>query len=113
MVEIEIKICVCNLICFAFQFPWILCDYTSEMLDLSNPEVFRDLSKPIGVVNPKNEEEVREKLVDTKLYFIILPSLCIVKFRIVFDLFHYISMSSIKLYFTTTTTTNTNVPFRG
>ncbi|GFR76164.1 neurobeachin-like protein 1 [Elysia marginata] len=42
-------------------FPWILVDYTSEHLDLENPAVFRDLSRPIGVVNPKNEDEVREK----------------------------------------------------
>ncbi|KAK3582874.1 hypothetical protein CHS0354_012486 [Potamilus streckersoni] len=42
-------------------FPWILSDYTSEELDLENPAVFRDLSKPIGVVNPKNEQDVREK----------------------------------------------------
>ena len=44
-----------------FQFPWILSDYTSDNLDLEKPEVFRDLSKPVGVLNPKNEEEVREK----------------------------------------------------
>ncbi|KAK0040263.1 neurobeachin-like protein 1, partial [Biomphalaria pfeifferi] len=42
-------------------FPWILTDYTSKHLDLENPKSFRDLSKPIGVVNPRNEEEVREK----------------------------------------------------
>lgn len=42
-------------------FPWILADYSSEVLDLANPATFRDLSKPIGVVNPKNEEEVRAK----------------------------------------------------
>ncbi|RUS76849.1 hypothetical protein EGW08_015382, partial [Elysia chlorotica] len=42
-------------------FPWILVDYFSEHLDLENPAVFRDLSRPIGVVNQKNEEEVREK----------------------------------------------------
>ncbi|XP_072337816.1 neurobeachin-like protein 1 isoform X1 [Scyliorhinus torazame] len=42
-------------------FPWILSDYTSEELDLNNPEVFRDLSKPIGVVNEKNAKAVREK----------------------------------------------------
>ncbi|XP_063708929.1 neurobeachin-like protein 1 [Culicoides brevitarsis] len=42
-------------------FPWILADYTSDELDLSKPESFRDLSKPIGVVNPKNESEVRAK----------------------------------------------------
>ncbi|XP_031760024.1 neurobeachin-like protein 2 isoform X1 [Xenopus tropicalis] len=42
-------------------FPWILRDYVSETLDLNNPEVFRDLSKPIGVVNEKHAREVKEK----------------------------------------------------
>ncbi|XP_059134551.1 neurobeachin-like protein 1 isoform X2 [Peromyscus eremicus] len=42
-------------------FPWILQDYTSEELDLNNPTVFRDLSKPIGVVNEKNAKAMREK----------------------------------------------------
>uniref|UniRef100_A0A3P8SL52 Neurobeachin-like protein 2 n=1 Tax=Amphiprion percula TaxID=161767 RepID=A0A3P8SL52_AMPPE len=42
-------------------FPWVLCDYTSPELDLENPAVFRDLSKPIGVVNPRHAQNVREK----------------------------------------------------
>ncbi|XP_068086135.1 neurobeachin-like protein 1 [Anabrus simplex] len=42
-------------------FPWIIADYTSETLDLENPNSFRDLSKPIGVVNPKNIPEVKAK----------------------------------------------------
>ncbi|KAJ8255639.1 hypothetical protein COCON_G00195030 [Conger conger] len=42
-------------------FPWILTDYTSEELDLSDPRVFRDLSKPIAVVNERNAKAVREK----------------------------------------------------
>ncbi|XP_028924584.1 neurobeachin-like protein 1 isoform X1 [Ornithorhynchus anatinus] len=42
-------------------FPWILRDYTSEELDLNNPAVFRDLSKPIGVVNEKNAKAMQEK----------------------------------------------------
>ncbi|XP_018427338.1 PREDICTED: LOW QUALITY PROTEIN: neurobeachin-like protein 2 [Nanorana parkeri] len=42
-------------------FPWILQDYVSETLDLDNPEVFRDLSKPIGVVNERHAREVKEK----------------------------------------------------
>lgn len=29
-------------------FPWVLADYTSEELDLTNPATFRDLSKPMG-----------------------------------------------------------------
>lgn len=28
--------------------PWILADYDSEVLDLTNPATFRDLSKPMG-----------------------------------------------------------------
>lgn len=32
-------------------FPWILSDYSSDELDLTNPKSFRDLSKPIGVLD--------------------------------------------------------------
>ncbi|XP_063788663.1 neurobeachin-like protein 1 isoform X2 [Pseudophryne corroboree] len=42
-------------------FPWVLQDYTSEELDLNNLAVFRDLSKPIGVVNERNAAAVRER----------------------------------------------------
>uniref|UniRef100_A0A671LZW7 Neurobeachin-like protein 2 n=1 Tax=Sinocyclocheilus anshuiensis TaxID=1608454 RepID=A0A671LZW7_9TELE len=42
-------------------FPWVLCDYTSAELDLEDPAVFRDLSKPVGVVNPRHAQNVREK----------------------------------------------------
>ncbi|KAJ6655114.1 hypothetical protein lerEdw1_006018 [Lerista edwardsae] len=42
-------------------FPWILQDYVSEALDLSNPAVFRDLSKPIGVANERHAKDVKEK----------------------------------------------------
>ncbi|XP_026148843.1 neurobeachin-like protein 2 isoform X3 [Mastacembelus armatus] len=42
-------------------FPWVLSDYTSPVLDLEDPSVFRDLSKPIGVVNPRHAQNVREK----------------------------------------------------
>ncbi|XP_039530585.1 neurobeachin-like protein 2 isoform X1 [Pimephales promelas] len=42
-------------------FPWVLCDYTSAELDLEDQAVFRDLSKPIGVVNSRHAQNVREK----------------------------------------------------
>ncbi|NXV12005.1 NBEL2 protein, partial [Cepphus grylle] len=42
-------------------FPWILRDYVSETLDLTNPTVFRDLSKPIGVANERHARDVKEK----------------------------------------------------
>jgi len=37
-------------------FPHIISDFESEKLDLEDPETFRDLSKPIGALNPKRLE---------------------------------------------------------
>ncbi|XP_045926188.1 WD repeat- and FYVE domain-containing protein 4 isoform X1 [Micropterus dolomieu] len=37
-------------------FPWVLSDYESEMLDLSNPATFRDLSKPMGAQTEKRRQ---------------------------------------------------------
>ncbi|XP_057676679.1 neurobeachin a isoform X3 [Corythoichthys intestinalis] len=34
-------------------FPWVLTNYESEELDLTLPGNFRDLSKPLGALNPK------------------------------------------------------------
>lgn len=34
-------------------FPWVITNYESEELDLTLPSNFRDLSKPIGALNPK------------------------------------------------------------
>ena len=42
-------------------FPWVLADYTSEELDLSDPKTFRDLSKPMGCQSPEREAEFRER----------------------------------------------------
>lgn len=42
-------------------FPWVLADYTSEELDLTNPRTFRDLSKPMGCQTPEREVEFRER----------------------------------------------------
>ena len=41
-------------------FPWILADYTSDTLDLSLPENFRNLRKPIAVQVEGSEERYRE-----------------------------------------------------
>ena len=32
-------------------FPWIFQDYKSSTLDLNNPDIYRDLSKPMGALN--------------------------------------------------------------
>ena len=42
-------------------FPWVLADYTSEELDLSDPRTFRDLSKPMGCQTPEREAEFKER----------------------------------------------------
>jgi Beige/BEACH domain len=42
-------------------FPWVLADYSSDELDLSNPESYRDLSKPIGALEPSREDSFRER----------------------------------------------------
>lgn len=39
-------------------FPWILNDYTSETINLSNPAIYRDLSKPVGILSPGKLEQV-------------------------------------------------------
>ncbi|XP_010456002.1 PREDICTED: BEACH domain-containing protein A2-like isoform X2 [Camelina sativa] len=42
-------------------FPWILADYDSESLDLSDPKNFRKLDKPMGCQTPEGEEEFRKR----------------------------------------------------
>jgi len=41
--------------------PWVICDYTSEKLNLDDPKVFRDLSKPIGALNEKRLAQLRTR----------------------------------------------------
>ncbi|KAJ5176906.1 uncharacterized protein N7482_002783 [Penicillium canariense] len=42
-------------------FPWVLADYTSDELDLTNPKTFRDLSKPMGCQTPDRQAGFRER----------------------------------------------------
>ncbi|XP_024526779.1 BEACH domain-containing protein C2 [Selaginella moellendorffii] len=42
-------------------FPWILSDYTSKKLNLDDPNVYRDLSKPVGALNPSRLEKIMER----------------------------------------------------
>jgi factor associated with neutral sphingomyelinase activation len=41
--------------------PWVIKDYKSEVLDLSDPNTFRDLSKPIGALNAQRLEDYRKR----------------------------------------------------
>lgn len=42
-------------------FPWVLSDYTSEVLDLDNPKSYRDLTKPIGAINEERLQKLKER----------------------------------------------------
>lgn len=42
-------------------FPWILSDYSSQSLDLSNSSSFRDLSKPVGALNADRLQKFQER----------------------------------------------------
>ncbi|KAG1855169.1 hypothetical protein DFJ58DRAFT_716258 [Suillus subalutaceus] len=42
-------------------FPWVLNDYVSEVLDLSSPNVFRDLTKPMGALTVERREDAEAR----------------------------------------------------
>jgi len=42
-------------------FPWVLSDYTSPTLDLNNPEVYRDLRKPMGALGESRAKQFQER----------------------------------------------------
>ncbi|ODV71734.1 Bph1p [Cyberlindnera jadinii NRRL Y-1542] len=42
-------------------FPWVIADYTSEELDLTDPKSFRDFSKPMGAQTPQRAQQFRER----------------------------------------------------
>eukprot|EP01027_Heterolobosea_sp_BB2_P018732 GEZU01026343.1.p1 GENE.GEZU01026343.1~~GEZU01026343.1.p1 ORF type:complete len:379 (-),score=62.40 GEZU01026343.1:63-1199(-) len=40
-------------------FPWVIQDFSSDKLNLQDPNTFRDLSKPIGALNPQRLEMLK------------------------------------------------------
>ncbi|XP_076040133.1 protein FAN-like isoform X1 [Oratosquilla oratoria] len=42
-------------------FPWVIADYVSEKLDLSDPGTYRDLTKPVGALNEERLERLKER----------------------------------------------------
>ncbi|KAK8887896.1 hypothetical protein M9Y10_038955 [Tritrichomonas musculus] len=49
-------------------FPWVLQDYRSETLDLNDPKVYRDLSKPLGTFSKDRLENLKERIVGIKRF---------------------------------------------
>ncbi|GJP36031.1 hypothetical protein CLOM_g20572 [Closterium sp. NIES-68] len=44
--------------------PWVLADYGSQHLTLDDPTTFRDLSKPVGALNPARLAEFKERYIE-------------------------------------------------
>ena len=42
-------------------FPWIIADYSSPELNLSAPETFRDLTKPVGAIGQERLAQLQER----------------------------------------------------
>ena len=55
-------------------FPWILADYDSEELDLTNHKTFRDLSKPMGAQTAARLDQFKKRFMK-RLVFNILTLL--------------------------------------
>jgi len=45
-------------------FPWVIADYSSRRLDLRNPKTFRDLTKPVGALEPTRLKTFRRRMRD-------------------------------------------------
>eukprot|EP00475_Leptophrys_vorax_P040530 TRINITY_DN7526_c0_g1_i1.p1 TRINITY_DN7526_c0_g1~~TRINITY_DN7526_c0_g1_i1.p1 ORF type:complete len:744 (-),score=177.26 TRINITY_DN7526_c0_g1_i1:1856-3871(-) len=45
-------------------FPWIIADFESSTLDFTNPSTFRDLSKPVGALNPDRLKNFKKRMND-------------------------------------------------
>ncbi|KAJ8939230.1 hypothetical protein NQ318_015188 [Aromia moschata] len=48
-------------------FPWVISNYSSDELDLTNPENYRDLSKPVGALNAARLERLLERYQEMSL----------------------------------------------
>jgi WD40 repeat protein len=42
-------------------FPWIIKDYSSDTIDLNDTSIYRDLTKPIGALNPTRLHQYQER----------------------------------------------------
>lgn len=47
-------------------FPFVLSDYRSNEIDLNNPDIYRDLSKPMGAQSSKREQQFKDRYEATR-----------------------------------------------
>ena len=52
-------------------FPWVITDFESDKLDLDDPSIYRDLSKPCGAINPKKAEEIKKRFVKNGILYCV------------------------------------------
>ncbi|KAL7722240.1 Beige/BEACH domain containing protein [Entamoeba marina] len=50
-------------------FPWVLSDYTSETLVLSNPKVYRDLKYPVTAQTSERRAALQRKYIETNTHY--------------------------------------------
>ena len=46
--------------------PWILSQYDGDAIDLADPTVYRDLSKPMGAQQPHQASEIEQRYLQLK-----------------------------------------------
>lgn len=46
------------------MFPWVISNYNSEDIDIADPNNYRDLSKPMGALNPRRLKDFKERYLD-------------------------------------------------
>lgn len=59
------------------MFPWVLADYVSEALDLTDPGIYRDLSKPIGALNEERLKRLKVIISSYTLLKILVKIYCL------------------------------------
>ncbi len=57
--------------------PWVLADYTSPQIDLSDPSVYRDLSKPIAVQDEGRAAAFHERCVRVCVCVCVCVCICL------------------------------------
>jgi Beige/BEACH domain len=78
-------------------YPWILSDYSSKSdntsLDLTDPSIYCDLSKPIGALNPSQLEYFKHRLLhmpDAGMYiYIYIYGVCAVYTLCIYCVFYH------------------------
>jgi hypothetical protein len=53
-------------------FPWVLRDYTSEHLSLTDAGVYRDLAKPVGALNKERLAQVGDLAPDSPPFLLLV-----------------------------------------